>query len=147
MISGRYLKANNKYMGTLFDPTKPKIYIINLDTNNLYGKALSYPIRQSGFIWLTEEQWSTINWLAQREDQYTGYFVECDLEYPPELHDAHNDYPLAPERVAVTPSVLSEKQVEVARHYSRGLPQRDVKLLPSLLNKVNYVTHYLNLKF
>ena len=47
----------------------------------------------------------------------------------------------------MTPSVLREKQVEVARHYSRGLPQKDVKLLPSLPNKVNYVTHYLNLKF
>ena len=35
MISGRYSKANNKYMGTLFDPTKPKIYIINLEANNL----------------------------------------------------------------------------------------------------------------
>ena len=128
-------------MGKMFDACKPTNYIINLDANNLYGKAMSYPMPQSGVTWLTEEQWSTISWLAQREDQYTGYFVECDLEYPPELHDSHNDYPLAPERVAVTPSVLSEKQVEVARHYSRGLPQKDVKLMPRLLNKVNYVTH------
>ena len=21
-----------------------------------------------------------------------GYFIECDLEYPKELHDLHNDY-------------------------------------------------------
>ena len=147
MISGRYSKANNKYMGALFDPSKPTIYIVNLDANNLYGKAMSYPMPQSGFTWLTEEQWQPIDWLAQTEEQSTGYFVECDLEYPPELHDSHNDYPLAPERVAVTPSVLSDKQVEVARHYSRGVPQKDVKLLPSLLNKLHYVTHYLNLKF
>ena len=59
----------------------------------------------------------------------------------------HNDYPLATERVAVTPSVLSEKQVELARQNSRGLIQKDLKLLPSLLNKVRYVTHYRNLKF
>ena len=85
MSSARYSKANNKYMGKMFDPTKPKIYIINLDAYNLYGKAMSYPMPQSGFTWLTAEQWSTINWLAQREDQYTGYFVEGDLEYPPEL--------------------------------------------------------------
>ena len=91
MISGRYSKSNNKYMGTLFDPTKPKIYIINLYANNLYGKAMSFPMPPSGFTLLTEEQWSTIISVAQREGQYIGYFVECDLEYAPELHDAHND--------------------------------------------------------
>ena len=42
MISGRYSKANNKYMGTLSYPTKPRIYISNLDANYLYGKAMSY---------------------------------------------------------------------------------------------------------
>ena len=65
MISGRYSKANNKYMGTLFDPRKPKIDIINLDANNLYRKAMSYPMPQSGFTWLTEGQWRKIDWLAQ----------------------------------------------------------------------------------
>ena len=71
-----------------------------------------------------------MNWLAQREDQNTGYFVECDLEYHAKLQDSQNVYPLGPVRVAVTPSVLSEKQVEVKRHYSRGLAQMDVKLPP-----------------
>ena len=28
-----------------------------------------------------------------------GYFIECDLEYPKELHYLHNDYPLAPEKL------------------------------------------------
>ena len=73
--------------------------------------------------------------MAQRENQATGYVIECDVKYPPELHDSHNDYPLAPERVAVTQSVLSEKQEELAWQSSKGLPQNDVKLRPSLLNK------------
>ena len=49
MITGRDSKANNKYMGKLFDPTKPTNSIINLDAHNLYGKAMSYPMLQSGF--------------------------------------------------------------------------------------------------
>ena len=57
---------------------------------------------QSGFSWLAEEQWARIEWVAQRGDQYTGYFVECDSDYPGTLHESHNDYPLAPESVAVT---------------------------------------------
>ena len=27
-----------------------------------------------------------------------GYILEIDLEYSKELHDLHNDYPLAPEK-------------------------------------------------
>ena len=75
MISGRYSKANNKYMENLFDPRKPTNFIVNLDANNLYGKAMSSRMPQSGFTWLTDEQWAKIDWVAQRENQATGYFI------------------------------------------------------------------------
>ena len=55
MISVRYSKANKKYTGTLFDQTKPTLYISNVDANKLYGKAMIYPRRQFGFTWLTQE--------------------------------------------------------------------------------------------
>ena len=147
MLSGRYSKANNKYKLAVFDPSKPTIYTDNLEANNLYGKAKSYPMSQSGFTWLIDQQWQEVDCLRQTEQQTTGYFVECDLEYPPELIDSHNEYPLALERVAVSTSVLRDKEVEVSSHYTRRVPQNEVKLLSSLLNNVVYVTHYLNLKF
>ena len=31
-----------------------------------------------------------------------GYFFEVDLNYPNKLHELHNDYPLAPEKPAVS---------------------------------------------
>ena len=37
MISTRYGKANNPYMGESYDPNQPTKYISYLDANNLYG--------------------------------------------------------------------------------------------------------------
>lgn len=34
--------------------------------------------------------------------------IECDIEYPRELHDEHNDYPLAPDNMVIPQQLLSE---------------------------------------
>ena len=54
--------------------------------------------------------------------------LEVDLEYPQELHDLHNEYPLAPERIKINSLSQSEK------------------LIPNLNNKEKYVLHSENLK-
>ena len=35
-----------------------------------------------------------------------GYFLAVDIEYPVELHELHNDYPLAPEQLAASSDML-----------------------------------------
>ena len=47
----------------------------------------------------------------------TGYFLEVNLEYPDELHELHNDYPLAPEKRAVSSDILSEYCKRIADKY------------------------------
>ena len=37
-----------------------------------------------------------------KEDSKKGVILEVDWEYPQELHDLHNDCPLAPEKMKVT---------------------------------------------
>jgi len=104
------------------------------------------PMPIGGFRWMERNEIDSINWQAQTEDQPIGYTVECDLDYPPELHDAHNDYPLAPEKIQVNYTCLSEQQVEISRTY--GLNRSSTcKLMPNLMNKRFYVCDYMNLKF
>ena len=117
MVSNRYGKANNKYMGDKFNSNEPSKYIQYLDANNFYGWAMSKPLPTHGFKWMKTSELETRN--------LHSCILEVDLDYPNELHDLHNDYPLAPEQIVVN-------KVE--------------KLIPNLWNKKKYVIHYENLK-
>ena len=74
-----------------------------------------------------------------------GYFLEVDVEYPDELQELHDDYPLAPEKLTVTNDMLSKYCKEIADEYD--IKVGDVKkLIPNLGNKTKYVLHYRNLQ-
>ena len=47
-IANRYEKANNKYMKE-YNKKTPSKYIMYLDTNNLYGWAMSQSLPTGGF--------------------------------------------------------------------------------------------------
>ena len=70
-------------------------------------------------------------------------FFEVDLEYPEELHDKHNNYPCAPEKIRVEFSELSQQQQAYAK-YSNIKPSEKLHL--TLRNKKNYKLHYHNLQ-
>ncbi|XP_068704787.1 uncharacterized protein [Montipora foliosa] len=143
-IANRYGKANNKYMKT-YDEKAPSKYIMYLDANNLYGWAMSQYLPTGGFRWMTEKQINNMNLSKYSENSKKGSILEVDLAYPKELHDLHNDYPLAPEKVKVGENMLSEYCKNIAKKYkiSTGLVH---KLIPTLSNKEKYVLHYRNLQ-
>ena len=97
-IANRYGKANNKYMKT-YDEKMPSKYLMYLDANNLYGWAMSQYLPTGGFRWMTEKQIDKLDLNKYKEDSKRGLILEVDLEYPKELHNHHNDYPLRPEKV------------------------------------------------
>ena len=143
-IANRYGKANNKYMKE-YDEKAPSKYIMYLDANNLYGWAMSQYLPTGGFRWMTQKQIDKIDLAKYKEDSKKGLILEVDLEYPEELHNIHNDYPLAPEKVKVTESMLSEYCQNISEKYgiSIGLVH---KLIPTLSKKEKYVLHYRNLQ-
>ena len=115
-ISTRYAKANNKYMDN-YDKSKLSKYLIYLDANNLYGWGMSQNLPTHDFEYMTKKNdkiWKDIPCI-----------LEVDLEYPQELHDLHNDYPLAPEHLEINGTT---------------------KLIPNLYNKKNYIIHHETLK-
>lgn len=66
------------------------------------------PLPISNFEWLSEEEIEQLNWLTMLDEQETGYILEVDLNYPANLHKDHNSFPLAPERLTITPDLLSD---------------------------------------
>ena len=110
-IAKRYAKANNKYMND-YDPEKLSTFITYLDMNNLYGWAMSEYLPHEVFKWLKNV--NGFDAMSVSEKTLIGYFLEVDLEYPDELHELHNDYPLSPEKFAVSSDMLSNYCKKIA---------------------------------
>ena len=150
-IANRYGKANNKYMKD-YNVNEPSKYIMYLDANNLYGWAMCQYLPTGGFRWFTKKDIQELNdldpsdYLFQySETDEKGLIFEVDLEYPEELHDLHNNYPLAPEKIKVTKDMISDYSRKMAEKFniSTGLVH---KLIPTLGKKEKYVLHYRNLQ-
>ena len=141
-IAKRYAKANNKYMCD-YDPNKPSTFITYLGKNNLYGWAMSEYLPYREFKWLKNVVELDVMSINEKSD--VGYILKVDLKYPDKLHELHNDYPLAPEKLAVTNDMLSKYCKRIADKYD--LKVGDIKkLLPNLGNKTKCVVHYRNLQ-
>ena len=68
-----------------YDSSKESKFIIYLDAKNLYGWAMSQHLP-----WTNRFDVNSVG-----QNSLIGYILEVDLEYPDELHQLHNDYPLA----------------------------------------------------
>ena len=106
-INKRYSKTNNKYCPD-YDKEKSEKCIIYLDMSNLYGCAMSQYLPYSNFKWIKNIDQIKQKLMDIKSNSSTGYILEVDLEYLQELHDIHNDYPLAPGKINIPKEWLSD---------------------------------------
>ena len=78
-----------------YDNSKPNEYIMYLDANNLYGWAMIQYRPGSKFKWLNQKEIDKFDVNLTGENSLDG----CILEYPDELYELHNNYPLAAEEL------------------------------------------------
>ena len=89
--------------------------------------------------WLKNVDGFDVNSINEKSD--TGYFLEVD---PDELHELHNGYPLAPEKLAISSDMLSKYCKKIADKFKIKVGDA-TKLIPNLGNKTKYLLHYRNL--
>ena len=94
------------------------------------------------FKWLKNVYGFDVNSLSEKSP--IGYILEVNLEYPDELHVLHNDYPLAPEKLAISYD-MSNYCKKIVDKYK--VKVGDVKkFISNLGSKTKYVLHYRNLQ-
>jgi hypothetical protein len=144
MIIHKFDKANNPYVHG-YDPEQRSKYLMYLDANNLYGWAMSQKMPISAFQWMTDDQLENFDVQTIADDSDEGYILEVDLDYPHELHNLHNDLPLAPQSRIVSKVEHSPYTKSLAEKLKiKGQPCR--KLVSDLHPKSRYILHYRNLK-
>jgi len=127
--SKRHARANNKYMKTKYNPNIDSSYLMYVDANNLYGLAMSKSMPINSFEWMSKKEIKSLCKEIQNipDNSPIGYILECDIQYPQNLHDSHNDLPFLPENKCPPNS-------------------KQKKLLTTLWDKKRYICHYVNIK-
>jgi hypothetical protein len=77
---------------------------------------MSQPLPNGEFKWVEDPD--NINIDDYLDDEGRGMVLEVDMEYPEELHDLHNGYPLAPESKEIKSEMLSDYAREISEKYN-----------------------------
>ena len=88
------MRSGVSYINKRYSKTSKNKHILYLDMNNLYGCAMRQYLPISNFKWVKNIDKIEQRLMNIKNNSSTGYVLELDLEYPQELHDIHNDYPL-----------------------------------------------------
>ena len=88
---------------------------------------------RKGFRFIPEEEKRQIDWTTTDLLSSFGYFVECDLYYPDQIHKSTKDFPLCPENIEITYDMLSPFQKMCLQQIYGRHSYRQRKLTASFL--------------
>ena len=88
----RHFEANNKYPENL-NSNEESTFGAFSDVTSFYAGTIQKEMPVGGYEWCTDVSLSEK--LTTPGDSSVGLFVELDLQYPPAIHDVHNNLPLA----------------------------------------------------
>ena len=91
-----------------------------------------------GFKWIDPKLFDLNKYSSNNSK---GCVLEADLEYPKELRELHNDYPLAPDKIEIKREILSDYQLKIADLYNIPISNAK-KLVYKFFDKEKYVIHY-----
>jgi len=124
-ISHRYAEG--------YDPSELTSYMTYLDSNNLYGDAMSNPLPLGKFEFLSQTEIDRFDLVSIPPDDDTGYIIECDFIYPDHLHPLHSDYLLAPNYLTINFEMFRPFATQFIDKEWKSLKQ----LVPNLYKKTN----------
>ena len=137
----RYAKANNKYMRN-YGKNKESSYIQYLDTNNLYGKAMTEKLPARGFRWMND--------ISRMDEEFVRiydkndikvYILEMDVDYPNELQNLHSDFPFLAESIVINRrnKLVSEANYHTMKLIDDNLAIIEMRKVKVKMNKPIYL--------
>ena len=142
-------------MGPRYIESDENTKLLYIDANNLYGRAMSqYPLTgdfkeikfgcdeyyEYDSLLMNEIKEDILN---TPDDNVYGYFIECDLEYPAEIKEKTENFPLSPYQTKTDPELFSGFMNSVKQPNYKPTEKR----MCDLTNKQKYMIHYRVFKF
>ena len=135
-------------MGDRYIKSDENTKLLYIDANNLYGWAMSQYLPTSEFEKLQLPEEYELEQIVEDlrfipDYSEFGCFMECDLEYPVEIKEKTENFPLCPYQTKADSNSFSG--------YMNSVKQTNYKptekLMRDLTNKYNYMMHYRMFKF
>ena len=155
LLENNFRGGISSVIGPRYIESDENTKLLYIDANNFYGWAMSQYLPTGDFKKMNlccgeAMQYDSALMNEIKEDilntpagNVFGYFIECDLEYPAEIEEKTEDFPLCPYQTKADPECFSEYMNSVKQPNYKPTE----KLMCDLTNKYNYMMHYRMFKF